>query len=38
MNKNKINQLINEGYSPFLYLASNKNYTKMILKARLQKK
>ena len=38
MNKEKINNLINNGYSPKVYLSSDKKYTKMILKTILQKK
>ena len=37
MNKEKINKLINEGYKPLVYLKSNKDYTKMIIKTRLEK-
>ena len=37
MNKNKLNKLIEKGYNPLVYLASNKDYNKMILKTRLQK-
>ena len=32
MNKEKINNLINDGYYPKVYLSSDKKYTKMILK------
>ena len=38
MNKEKLNQLTNQGYKPLVYLKSNKDYTKMILKTRLEKK
>ena len=37
MKKEKIKQLTNEGYKPLVYLTSNKKYTKMILKTRLEK-
>ena len=37
MDKQKVTQLINEGYKPLVYLTSNKNYTKMIIKTRLEK-
>ena len=38
MNKEKINNLINDGYYPKVYLSSDKKYTKMILKTILEKK
>jgi hypothetical protein len=37
MNKDKIKQLIAEGYEPLVFLQGNKDYSKMILKTRLQK-
>ena len=38
MKKEKISKLINEGFKPLIYLKSNKDYTKMILKTKLEKK
>ena len=37
MDKEKINELINEDYKPLVYLKSNKDYTKMLLKTKLEK-
>jgi len=37
MKKDKIRKLIDEGYKPLVYLTSNKDYSKMILKTILQK-
>ena len=38
MKKEKISKLINQGFKPLIYLKSNKDYTKMILKTKLEKK
>ena len=35
MKKEKISKLINQGFKPLIYLKSNKDYTKMILKTKL---
>ena len=37
MNKEKVNELYNQGYKPLVYIKPNKKYDKMILKTILQK-
>ena len=37
MNKQRLNELYNQGYKPIVYITPNKKYDKMILKTRLQK-
>jgi len=37
MNKQRMNELYNQGYKPLVYITPNKKYDKMILKTILQK-